>query len=78
MVTVAFADWLGAATDVAVTVTVGGAGTLAGAVYKPEAEMDPHAEPEQPELLLPSGADLDSRWQHGHGYRRGGLNIDRR
>lgn len=48
MVTVAFADWLGAATDVAVMVTVGGAGTLAGAVYKPEAEMDPHAEPEQP------------------------------
>jgi hypothetical protein len=29
-------------------VTMGEVGTVAGAVYKPEAEMDPHAEPAQP------------------------------
>jgi hypothetical protein len=48
-VTVALADWLGAATAVAVTVIVGEAGIVAGAAYKPEAEIDPHAEPAQPE-----------------------------
>lgn len=49
IVTAAFADWLGAATAVAVTVTAGGVGTVAGAVYKPEAEINPHAEPAQPD-----------------------------
>ena len=33
----------------AVMVTAGGVGAVAGAVYKPEAEIDPHAEPAQPD-----------------------------
>jgi hypothetical protein len=48
MVTVAVADLVGAATDAAVIVTLGEAGTLAGAIYKPEAEIDPHARPAHP------------------------------
>ena len=48
IVTVALENLLGAATDVAVMVTLGVLGTLAGAVYKPDAEIDPHAAPAQP------------------------------
>jgi hypothetical protein len=48
MVTVAEADLVGAATAVAVTVTLDEVGTLAGAVYKPVEEMDPHTSPAQP------------------------------
>ncbi len=48
IVAVALADLVGAATEIAVIVTLGIAGTLAGAVYTPEVEIDPHAEPVQP------------------------------
>jgi len=48
IVTVAVPDRLGAATGMAVIVTVGGAGTDPGALYNPEVEMDPHAAPVQP------------------------------
>lgn len=48
IVTVALEDRLGDATDVAVTVTLGEAGTIAGAVYSPVDEIDPHAAPVQP------------------------------
>jgi hypothetical protein len=48
IVAVALADRLGAPTDVAVMVTVGGAGTVVGAEYRPEVEMDPHFAPVQP------------------------------
>jgi hypothetical protein len=48
IVTVAIADRLGAATGMAVIVTVGEAGTDPGALYNPEVEMDPHVEPAQP------------------------------
>jgi hypothetical protein len=48
MVAVALDDLLGAATDTAVIVTLGEAGMLAGAVYRPEVEIDPQPDPEQP------------------------------
>jgi hypothetical protein len=48
IVTTAEADLVGAATEVAVIVTLGEAGTVAGAMYKPDAEIDPHAKPAQP------------------------------
>lgn len=48
IVAVALEDLVGAATDTAVMVTLGDAGTLGGAVYRPEAEIDPQADPEQP------------------------------
>ena len=48
IVTVALANLVGEATDVAVTVTLAEAGMLAGPVYKPEVEIDPQDEPEQP------------------------------
>ena len=48
MVADALADFVGDATDVAVMVTLGIAGTLVGAEYTPEVEIDPHAEPVQP------------------------------
>ena len=48
MVTVAVADRLGAAIALAVIVTLGGLERLAGAVYNPDAEIDPHADPAQP------------------------------
>lgn len=38
----------GNAADVAVTVTVAGLGTWAGAVYAPPLSIDPHANPEHP------------------------------
>jgi hypothetical protein len=47
-VTVALEDLLGAATEVAVMVTFGVAGAVAGAVYKPDVEIDPHADPAHP------------------------------
>jgi uncharacterized protein (DUF2237 family) len=47
-VTVAEADLLGSACEVAVTVTVGGVGTEAGAVYRPATVMVPHVGPLQP------------------------------
>lgn len=48
MVTVAAADLVGSASEVAVTVTTAGLGTLPGAVYRPVDEIAPHALPEQP------------------------------
>jgi len=39
---------LGAAADLAVIVILGGVGRLAGAAYRPEAEIDPHVDPLQP------------------------------
>ena len=48
MVTVAEADLVLSATLVAVTVTVFGAGAIAGAVYRPAALTVPHAAPTQP------------------------------
>lgn len=48
MVAVALEDLPGAATDTAVIVTLGEVGTLPGAVYRPEAEIDPQDAPEQP------------------------------
>jgi hypothetical protein len=48
IVAVAVAVRLGAATGVAITITLGAEGTLAGAVYKPEAEIEPHVGPEHP------------------------------
>ena len=48
MVTVVDADLVLSATLVAVTVTVFGDGAVAGAVYKPLAEIVPHAGPAQP------------------------------
>ena len=47
-VTVAVADLLESATEVAVTVTVGGFGTTEGAVYSPLAVTMPQAAPLQP------------------------------
>lgn len=49
--TVALADLVGSACEVAVTLTVAGFGTAPGAVYKPEDETVPHAEPLQPAPL---------------------------
>ena len=48
IVTVAFPVVVPSATDVAVTVTWAGLGTLDGAVYKPLEVMNPQADPEQP------------------------------
>jgi hypothetical protein len=48
IVTVAEADFVGVATEVAVTVTCAGFGSTAGAVYKPPEVIDPQAVPEQP------------------------------
>jgi hypothetical protein len=49
IVTVAVAVLVGSATDVAVTVTVGDeAGTVDGAVYRPDELIVPHALPEHP------------------------------
>jgi len=47
-VTVALPFFVTSACDVAVTVTVDGVGTAAGAVYKPDALMVPQAPPLQP------------------------------
>jgi hypothetical protein len=49
IVTVALADLLLSAADVAVTVTSAGLGTVPGAVYKPVDEIVPHAAPVQPD-----------------------------
>ena len=48
IVAVAVPERVGAATGMAVIVTVAGAGIDAGAAYSPEAEMDPQARPAQP------------------------------
>jgi hypothetical protein len=48
MVTVADADLVPSATEVATTVTCAGLGTAAGAVYKPVDETEPQVLPEQP------------------------------
>ena len=50
-VTVAEADFVVSATDVAVTVTSAGLGIAAGAVYRPPVEIVPHVAPEQPAPL---------------------------
>ena len=48
MVTVAGPEWLGSATEVAVTVTVAGFGTVAGAVYRPVfASIEPPPDADQ-------------------------------
>ena len=47
-VTVAEADLVASACAVAVTVIVGGVGTVAGAVYRPVPSIAPHADPVQP------------------------------
>ena len=46
--TVAEADFVGLAVDLAVTVAIDGVGTVAGAVYNPEEEIDPHDPDTQP------------------------------
>jgi hypothetical protein len=46
------------ATEVAVTVTNGGLGAAAGAVYRPDAVMTPQAEPMQPTPLNAQVTDL--------------------
>lgn len=48
IVTVADADFVLSATEVAVNVTCAGLGTASGAVYRPVCEIVPHAAPEQP------------------------------
>ncbi len=48
MPTVAVPDWVGAATEVALTVTAAGLGGVAGAVYKPVDVMVPQAAPAHP------------------------------
>jgi hypothetical protein len=48
IVTVAAADIVESTTDLAVTVTVGGLGMLAGALYRPAASIVPQLAPEQP------------------------------
>jgi hypothetical protein len=48
IVTVPVADFVGSATDVAVTDTVAGLGTADGAVYKPLAVIVPQDDPMQP------------------------------
>jgi hypothetical protein len=48
MVTPAVADFVGSATDVAVTDTCAGLGTAGGAVYRPLVEIVPQAAPLQP------------------------------
>src|SRR5271157_4119133 len=48
IVTVAEPDMVGYASNVAVTATSGGLGTLAGAVYRPLLVTVPHARPVQP------------------------------
>ena len=48
MVTVAEADFVESATEVAVTFTCAGLGTVAGAVYDPLDDTVPHAVPEHP------------------------------
>jgi hypothetical protein len=47
-VTVADADFVGSAADVAVTITCAGLGTTAGAIYRPLDEIVPQLIPEQP------------------------------
>lgn len=51
MVMLAEADLVGSATLVAFTVTVAGEGILDGEVYRPLAEIIPHAPPVQPTPL---------------------------
>ena len=46
---VAVPDWLGAATEVALTVTAEGLGAVAGAVYKPVLLIMPQVAPLHPE-----------------------------
>jgi len=48
IVPVAVADLVASATDLAVTVTVGGLGTVAGAVYFPVASIVPQPAPVHP------------------------------
>ncbi len=48
MLTVAEADFVGVAAEVAVTVTCAGFGMTTGAVYKPPEVIAPQAVPEQP------------------------------
>jgi hypothetical protein len=48
MVTSAKAALLGSSADEAVTVTAGGLGALAGAVYRPSADIVPQVTPMQP------------------------------
>jgi hypothetical protein len=48
IVTVAVLDFKGFATEVAVTVTTAGVGTVLGAAYTPADETTPHAASEQP------------------------------
>jgi hypothetical protein len=48
-VTVALLDFVGSATDVALTVTSAGLGTVLGAVYRPLELTVPHVLPEHPE-----------------------------
>jgi hypothetical protein len=48
IVTVAVADLLESACEVAVTLTVDGLGTVVGAVYRPELESVPQADPLHP------------------------------
>jgi hypothetical protein len=48
IVTFAVANFVVSAADVTFTVTCAGVGTVVGAVYSPENDMTPHAEPVQP------------------------------
>jgi hypothetical protein len=49
MVTTALEERAGAATAIAVIVTLAELGTTAGAAYRPDDDMVPHAEPAHPE-----------------------------
>ena len=53
IVTVAVFDFVGSATEVAVTATWAGLGTATGAVNKPLDEIDPQVAPEHPAPLTP-------------------------
>jgi len=46
-VTVAGPEWLGSATEVAITVTVAGFGTVAGAAYRPFTSIEPPPDTDQ-------------------------------
>jgi hypothetical protein len=67
MVTVAVPDIPGLKMDCALTITVGGEGCVAGAVYKPADVIEPQEMPEQPipvtfQTTIPEPGPLAENW----------------
>ena len=84
IVTVADPDLVGSDSKVAVTATMGGLGTFAGAVYSPLALMLPQADPLHPlpdmlqitrALGLPLTLAVNCSWAFGFSWAEGGDTV---